>query len=53
MTFTNRLGHDIFIKLSDEDETKVLHPCDSRMSFAFLKTDGHDKFQVSQLLIEY
>ncbi|XP_023553987.1 uncharacterized protein LOC111811402 [Cucurbita pepo subsp. pepo] len=46
MTFTNRLGHDIFIKLSDEDETKVLHPCDSRMSFAFLKTDGHDKFQV-------
>ncbi|XP_008465914.2 uncharacterized protein LOC103503494 isoform X1 [Cucumis melo] len=46
MTFTNRLGHDIFIKLSDEDEPKVLHPRDSRISFAFRKTGGHDKLQV-------
>ncbi|KAK9266873.1 hypothetical protein L1049_027132 [Liquidambar formosana] len=46
MTFTNRLGQDIFIKQSSEDEPKVLHASDSRISFVYRETGGPDKLQV-------
>lgn len=49
MTFTNRLGQDIFIKLNSEDEPKVLRAFDSRISFVYRKTGGTDKLQVSEL----
>ncbi|KAL3499805.1 hypothetical protein ACH5RR_038898 [Cinchona calisaya] len=35
MTFTNRLGENIFIKLSSEDEPKILHAWDARVSFVY------------------
>ncbi|XP_057978559.1 uncharacterized protein LOC131164992 isoform X2 [Malania oleifera] len=46
MTFTNRLGKDLFIKLSSEDEPKVLRAYDSRVSFVYRETAGPDKLQV-------
>ncbi|KAF8380627.1 hypothetical protein HHK36_028116 [Tetracentron sinense] len=46
MTFTNRLGQDIFIKLSSEDEPKVLRTSDSRVSFVYRDTGQPDKLQV-------
>lgn len=46
MTFTNRLGQDIFIKLSTEDEPKVLRASDSRMSFVCRGAGGPEKLQV-------
>ena len=46
MTFTNRLGQDIFIKLSTEDEPKVLHASDSRVSFVCRGIGGPEKLQV-------
>lgn len=46
MTFTNRIGQDIFLKLSAEDEPKVLHPSDSRISFVYRGTVGSEKLQV-------
>ncbi|GAV77402.1 PH domain-containing protein/DUF946 domain-containing protein/DUF1162 domain-containing protein/Chorein_N domain-containing protein, partial [Cephalotus follicularis] len=46
MTFTNRVGQDIFIKLNSKDEPKVLHASDARVSFACCETDGTDKLQV-------
>ncbi|XP_020979196.1 uncharacterized protein LOC107640015 [Arachis ipaensis] len=45
MTFTNRLGRDIYIKLSTEDEPKVLHASDSRVSFV-CRGNGPEKLQV-------
>lgn len=47
MTFTNRLGEDIFIKFSSEDDPKMLHPTDSRIPFIYRETGGPDKLQVS------
>ncbi|XP_022737877.1 uncharacterized protein LOC111290709 isoform X2 [Durio zibethinus] len=46
MTFTNRLGRDIYIKLSSDDEPKVLRTSDSRISFVHCENDGMDKLQV-------
>lgn len=46
MTFTNRVGQDIFLKLSTEDEPKVLHSSDSRASFVHRGTDAPEKLQV-------
>ncbi|CAL0314337.1 unnamed protein product [Lupinus luteus] len=46
MTFTNRLGQDIFIKLSTEDSPKVLHASDSRISFVCHGIGGPEKLQV-------
>ncbi|PQQ07890.1 uncharacterized protein Pyn_00513 [Prunus yedoensis var. nudiflora] len=46
MTFTNRLGQDMYIKLCNEDEPKVLRATDSRVSFVHRKSDGPDKLQV-------
>ncbi|KAK9144775.1 hypothetical protein Sjap_004678 [Stephania japonica] len=49
MTFTNRIGQDIFIKLNSEDEPKILRAFDSRVSFVYRKTEGSelsDKLQV-------
>ncbi|KAM5573225.1 hypothetical protein ABKV19_012985 [Rosa sericea] len=46
MTFTNRLGRDVYIKLCSEDEPKVLRPCDSRISFVYRVSDGPNKLQV-------
>lgn len=47
MTFTNRLGQDIFIKLNSGDEPKVLHAYDSRVSFAYHESRESDLLQVS------
>lgn len=46
MTFTNRIGEDIYIKLNSADEPKVLHAYDSRVSFVF-HPSGRDELQVS------
>ncbi|XP_050141691.1 uncharacterized protein LOC126617690 [Malus sylvestris] len=46
MTFTNRLGRDISIKLCSEDEPKILRASDSRVSFVHRESEGHDKLQV-------
>ncbi|KAG4987653.1 hypothetical protein JHK85_030636 [Glycine max] len=46
MTFTNRLGQDIFLKLSTEDEPKVLRASDSRVYFVCRGTGGPEKLQV-------
>ena len=51
MTFTNRIGQDMLIKLSSEDEPKVLRASDSRVSFVYRQSDGPDKLQVSKLLL--
>nr|CAB3500118.1 unnamed protein product [Digitaria exilis] len=45
MTFTNRIGQDLYIKLSVEDEPKVLHAYDWRVSFMYSEGDT-DKLQV-------
>ena len=48
MTFTNRIGEDIYIKLNSDDEPKVLNAYDSRVSFVF-QPSGRDELQVSCL----
>lgn len=49
MTFTNRLGQDMFIKLSSEDEPKILRATDTRVSFVYRESGGTDKLQVSRV----
>ncbi|KAL6906369.1 hypothetical protein ACP4OV_003970 [Aristida adscensionis] len=44
-TFTNRVGQDLYIKLSVGDEPKVLHAYDWRVSFMYSEGDS-DKLQV-------
>lgn len=51
MTFTNRIGEDIYIKLNSDDEPKVLHAYDSRVSFVF-QPSGRDDLQVSCLMLQ-
>ncbi|KAF5735104.1 hypothetical protein HS088_TW15G00604 [Tripterygium wilfordii] len=46
MTFTNRIGQDIYIKLNSEDIPKVLHASDSRISFVNREAAATDKLQV-------
>ncbi|TYI15495.1 hypothetical protein ES332_A08G190100v1 [Gossypium tomentosum] len=46
MTFTNRIGQDLYIKLSNEDEPNVLCASDSRVSFVHYKNDGMEKLQI-------
>ncbi|KAK8578934.1 hypothetical protein V6N12_069276 [Hibiscus sabdariffa] len=46
MTFTNRLGQDMYIKLSREDEPKVLRSSDARIPFLHCENEGADKLQV-------
>ncbi|XP_021892866.1 uncharacterized protein LOC110810873 isoform X2 [Carica papaya] len=45
-TFTNRLGEDIYIKLSSDDEPKKLHTVDSRVSFLYHESGGREELQV-------
>lgn len=51
MTFTNRLGRDVYIKLCGEDEPKVLRPSDSRISFVYRVSDGPNKLQVGGVYV--
>ncbi|XP_073111690.1 uncharacterized protein [Elaeis guineensis] len=46
MTFTNRLGEDLYIRFGVGDEPKVLHKTDSRVSFIYSEGGGPDKVQV-------
>ncbi|XP_024994007.1 uncharacterized protein LOC112527539 isoform X2 [Cynara cardunculus var. scolymus] len=46
MTFTNRLGRDIYLKLSSEDPQKLLRSSDVRVPFVYRETDGPSKLQV-------
>ncbi|XP_059641926.1 uncharacterized protein LOC132283907 [Cornus florida] len=46
VTFTNRLGQDIFMKLSSEDQPKILRASDSRVSFVSRGLDAPNKLQV-------
>lgn len=48
-TFTNRVGQDLYIKLSVGDEPKVLHAHDWRVSFMYSE-GGPEKLQVLHLL---
>ncbi|ONK73416.1 uncharacterized protein A4U43_C04F31270 [Asparagus officinalis] len=45
MTFSNRLGQDVFIRFNVEDQPKTLHASDSRVSFIYHEA-GPDKLQV-------
>lgn len=47
ITFTNRIGQDIHLKLSSEDEPKVLRASDSRVSFLYREMNGSNKLQVN------
>ena len=51
MTFTNRIGQDIMIKLSSVDEPKVLRASDSRVAFVHRYSGGPDKLQVCEMLL--
>ncbi|KAK8614167.1 hypothetical protein V6N13_122539 [Hibiscus sabdariffa] len=46
ITFTNRFGRDIYIKLSSEDESYILCASDTRISFVHCENDGTDKLQI-------
>lgn len=46
ITFTNRLGQDISLKLSVEDQPKVLRATDARVSFVCHETGVANKLQV-------
>ncbi|KAK1307366.1 hypothetical protein QJS10_CPA10g01050 [Acorus calamus] len=46
MTFTNRMGQDIFIKFSDGEQPKILHAYDARVAFVHCRTGSTDKFQI-------
>ncbi|XP_071692229.1 uncharacterized protein [Rutidosis leptorrhynchoides] len=46
MTFTNRLGRDIYVKLSSEDPPKLLRATDVRVSFVYRETDEPSKLQI-------
>ena len=45
ITFTNRIGQDLYIKLSVQDEPKVLQAYDWGVSFMYSESDT-DKLQV-------
>ncbi|KAL9231233.1 hypothetical protein vseg_006486 [Gypsophila vaccaria] len=46
MTFTNRIGQDIFVKLSSQDEPKVLRASDSRVCFLYKETNDSNKLEI-------
>ncbi|KAK6146409.1 hypothetical protein DH2020_020278 [Rehmannia glutinosa] len=46
MTFTNRVGQNLLLKFSSEDEPKHLRVSDTRVSFVHRKTDGPNEIQV-------
>lgn len=46
ITFTNRVGENLFLKLSSGDEPKILWMTDARVSFACCDTGGLNKLQV-------
>lgn len=46
MTFTNRVGQPIFVKLNIEDEPKILRSSDSRVSLVHRESTEPDKLQV-------
>lgn len=46
VTFTNRLGQNIFIKLSSEDEPKILRASDARVSFVYREAGQPMELQV-------
>ncbi|CAI0538916.1 unnamed protein product [Linum tenue] len=46
ITFTNRLGEDILIRLNAHDDPKVLRSYDSRVSFLHRRIAGSNKLQV-------
>ncbi|KAK1438468.1 hypothetical protein QVD17_04277 [Tagetes erecta] len=46
MTFTNRLGQDIYVKLSSEDPPKLLKASDVRVSFVYRETEEPSKLQI-------
>lgn len=46
ITFTNRLGENIFIKLSGEDEPKILGITDARVAFVYRGNGGPNQLQV-------
>ncbi|XP_010540792.1 PREDICTED: uncharacterized protein LOC104814451 [Tarenaya hassleriana] len=45
ITFTNRIGEDVYIKMNSKDEPKVLRVYDSRVSFVS-QPGGRDELQV-------
>lgn len=50
MTFTNRVGENLLLKLSSNDEPKTLWVSDTRVSFVHLKVDGPLEIQVSTIV---
>ncbi|KAI3453469.1 hypothetical protein Pfo_010132 [Paulownia fortunei] len=46
MTFTNRVGQNMLLKFSSEDEPRTLRVSDTRVSFVHRRTDGPNEIQV-------
>ncbi|XP_057487524.1 uncharacterized protein LOC130773593 isoform X2 [Actinidia eriantha] len=46
ITFTNRIGQDMHMKLSSEDYPKILRAFDSRVCFVYREASGPNKLQV-------
>ncbi|XP_075505709.1 uncharacterized protein LOC142542773 isoform X1 [Primulina tabacum] len=46
MTFTNRVGQNMFLKFNSEDESKVLRASDTRVSFVHQEMDEPNEIQV-------
>ncbi|XP_078437793.1 pleckstrin homology (PH) domain-containing protein isoform X2 [Wolffia australiana] len=53
MTFTNRVGKNIFIRFSSDDEKKVLNASDSRVSYVYSETQESEKLQVQMEDLEW
>lgn len=47
ITFTNRLGEKIFMKLSEQDEPKILRITDARVAFVYCGNGGPIQLQVA------
>lgn len=46
ITFTNRLGQNIYMKLSSEDEPKILQASDARVSLVYRESGRPMELQV-------
>lgn len=53
MTFTNRVGQNMLLKFSSEDEPKNLQVSDTRVAFVHRKTEGPHQIQVSASVVGF
>eukprot|EP01018_Ginkgo_biloba_P007916 Gb_35998 [translate_table: standard] len=46
MTFTNRIGQVLYVKMNSRDQPKILHPSDWRIAYCISDTEEPEKLQV-------